>query len=156
MPYLQLDVSRRYRIEVKRRLAQHLGRIYAAVMQTIPDKVTVGFRELEEGSLWRCGIGDAMPAVVLMCDIRRGRSVEQRARLAEALVAACVEALALTSTALLVEFTQHAGDEIFVPDRGLACDWTPAEAQTAASEKAHASPPTATESNRSIRMPSPR
>jgi phenylpyruvate tautomerase PptA (4-oxalocrotonate tautomerase family) len=135
MPYLQLDVSRRYTVEVKRRLAQHLGRIYADVMQTNPDKVTVAFRELEEDSLWRCGIGDAVPAAVLMCDIRRGRSVEQRARLAEALAAACVEALALTSTALLVEFTQHAGDEIFAPGRGLAPEWTTAEAQTPVSEK---------------------
>ena len=133
MPYLQLDVSHHYPIEVKRRLAQRLGCIYADVMQTVPNKVTVAFRELEEGSLWRCGVGEPTPAAVLMCDIRRGRPAEQRARLAEALVAACVEALALPPAALLVEFTQHAGDETFLPGRGLAADWTPAEAQMLAS-----------------------
>ena len=137
MPYLQLDISHRYPIEVKRPLAQRLGYIYADVMQTVPTKVTIAFRELEEGSLWRCGVGEPTPAAVLMCDIRRGRPAEQRARLAEALVAACVEALALPPTALLVEFTQHAGDEIFLPGRGLARDWTPVEAQTFASENAH-------------------
>lgn len=47
MPYLQLDVSRRYPIEAKRSLALRLGNIYADVMQTTPDKVTVAFRELK-------------------------------------------------------------------------------------------------------------
>ena len=134
MPYLQLDVSQRYSMEVKRGLAQRLGYIYAYIMQTVPGKVTIAFRELEEGSLWRCGVGEPVPAAVLMCDIRRGRPAEQRARLAEALVAACVEALALLPAALLVEFTQHAGDEIFLPGRGLAHDWTPVEAETSAAE----------------------
>jgi hypothetical protein len=43
---------------------------------------------------------------------------------------ACVEALALRSDHLGVEATQHTGDEIFSAERGLARDWTPAEAQT--------------------------
>jgi len=148
MPYLQLDVSHRYPTEVKRLLAQRLGYIYADVMQTASNKVTIAFRELEEGSLWRCGVGEPTTAAVLMCDIRRGRPAEQRARLAEALVAACVEALALPPTALLVAFTQHAGDEIFSPGRGLVHDWTPAEAQTSASESPHL--PSGTPSNSSL------
>jgi phenylpyruvate tautomerase PptA (4-oxalocrotonate tautomerase family) len=147
MPYLQLDVSHRYPTEVKRLLAQRLGYIYADVMQTASNKVTIAFRELEEGSLWRCGVGEPTTAAVLMCDIRRGRPAEQRARLAEALVAACVEALALPPTALLVAFTQHAGDEIFSPGRGLAHDWTPAEAQTFASESARVPSPTPSNSS---------
>lgn len=147
MPYLQMDVSHRYPIEVKRRLAQRLGSIYAHVMQSAPNKVTVAFRELEEGSLWRCGVGEPIPAAVLMCDIRRGRPAEQRARLAEALVAACIEALALPPTALLIVFAQHAGDEIFLPGRGLARDWTPVEAQTFASESARVPSPTPSNSS---------
>jgi phenylpyruvate tautomerase PptA (4-oxalocrotonate tautomerase family) len=148
MPYLQLDVSHRYPIEVKRLLAQRLGFIYADIMQTVQDKVTIAFRQLEEGGLWRCGIGEPTPAAVLMCDIRRGRPAEQRTRLAEALVAACVEALALSPAALLVAFTQHAGEEIFSPSRGLARDWTPAEAATLASESFHR--PSGAPSNSSV------
>jgi hypothetical protein len=79
---------------------------------------------------------------VLMCDIRRGRPAEQRARLAEAHVAACLEALALSPTALLIKFTQHSGDEIFLPGPGLARDWTPVDAQTLASEGARVPSPT--------------
>jgi phenylpyruvate tautomerase PptA (4-oxalocrotonate tautomerase family) len=130
VPYLQLDVPQHYSTDQKRSLARRLGYVFAHVMQTTPDKVVVAVRELSEGSLWRCGVVEPEPAAVLKCDIRRGRPAEQRARLAEALVAACVEELKLSSAQLSVEFTQHAGNEFFRPGLGLGNDWTPAEAQT--------------------------
>jgi len=126
MPYLQLDVVERYPIDVKRALAQHFGRLYAEIMQTTPERVSVGFRELSVGSLWRCGHGEPEPAAVLMCDIRRGRPAEHRARLAQALVDACVETLGLRSDRLAVEFTQHNGDEMY-RDGQLSADWAPDE-----------------------------
>jgi phenylpyruvate tautomerase PptA (4-oxalocrotonate tautomerase family) len=62
VPYLQLDVSHRYPVEVKRLLAQRLGYIYANLMQTDPTKVRIAFRELEEGNLWHCGVNEPTPA----------------------------------------------------------------------------------------------
>ncbi|MFI5265865.1 MAG: 4-oxalocrotonate tautomerase family protein [Chloroflexota bacterium] len=126
MPYLQLDVPGSFPLEVKRDLARKLGALYAEIMQTTPDKVSVAIRELAQGSLWRCGEGPPEPAAVLMCDVRRGRPPEQRARLAQELVAACVQALGLRPDRLAVEFTQHAGDEMYRDGR-LATDWSPAE-----------------------------
>jgi len=128
MPYLQIDVPQHYPPDVKRDLARRLGALYAEIMQTTPDKVSVAFRELAEGGLWRCGAGPPEPAAVLMCDVRRGRPPEQRARLAQALVDACAEALGLRPERLAVEFTQHAGDEMF-RDGQLAADWSPTEAR---------------------------
>jgi len=139
MPYLQLDVSHHYPSEVKRRLAQRLGNLFANIMQTTPDKFVIAFRELGEGSLWRCGVGEPEPAAVLMCDIRCGRPAEQRARLGEALVAACAETLELRPTCLSVEFTQHSGDEFFRTGRGLGSDWMPAEAQSIVPKGTHTS-----------------
>ena len=133
MPYLQLDLPGSYPVETKRGLARRLGEIYAEVMQTDPSRVRVGFRELGEGGLWHCTSAEPRPGVVLACDIRRGRTAEQRARLAEALIAACREMLAMPGD-VLVEFTQHAGDELYREGRGLASDWTPEEAR--APEKA--------------------
>lgn len=132
MPYLQLDVPNRYSIDAKQRLAQRIGDIYAQIMETTPDIVTVAIRELAEGGVWRCGTGEPKAAAMLTCDIRRGRPPEQRAMLAQALVGACAEALGLLSEQIGVEFTQHSGDEFFRVGRGLAADWTPAEAQTPA------------------------
>jgi phenylpyruvate tautomerase PptA (4-oxalocrotonate tautomerase family) len=130
MPYLQLDVPHRYPVEVKRRLARRMGELYARIMETNPGRVRVAFRELAEGSLWQCGEGEPRPGAVLACDIRRGRPPAQRAELAQALIDACAEALDLRGE-VLVEFTQHAGDELYRPGQGWAADWTPAEAQGA-------------------------
>lgn len=127
MPYLQLDVPNRYPIEVKRALARRLGDEFARIMQTTPDLVTVAFRELDEGGVWRCGDGAPEPAAQLSCDIRRGRTPEQRAELAEALIGACIQALGLRSDRVGVEFTQHASDEMYRRQRGWAPEWTAAE-----------------------------
>ncbi len=134
MPYLQLDVPAYYPLEKKRRVAQRLGRHYAEVMQTTPDLVNVTFRELGEGGVWHCGKEAATPSAVLMCEIRRGRPPEQRARLGETLVKALVEELGLDPLHLAIEFTQHAGDEIYlsgmvdgVLQGSLGRDWTPGE-----------------------------
>jgi phenylpyruvate tautomerase PptA (4-oxalocrotonate tautomerase family) len=128
VPYLQLDVPGRYPLDVKRRLAKHLGDTFARIMETTPDNVSVGIRELADG-VWRCGDGEPQPAAVLMCDIRRGRPPEQRAALAQALLEACAETLGLGRDGIAVEFTQHAGDEMYRDGRGWAADWTAAEAK---------------------------
>jgi len=133
MPYLQLDVPRAYPAEDKRRLARRMGEIYARIMQTDPARVRVGFRELSEGGLWHCTQGEPRPGVVLACDIRRGRTAKQRAQLAEALIQACREMLDLPGD-VLVEFTQHTGDELYRENKGMAEDWTPAEAPAAQDE----------------------
>jgi phenylpyruvate tautomerase PptA (4-oxalocrotonate tautomerase family) len=137
MPYLQLDVPARYTLEVKRGLARRLGNLYAEIMQTTPDLVDVSIRELEDG-VWHCSYQEPVPGAVLMAEIRRGRPAEQRARLAEALMDACVEALAIDPTLIAVEFTQHAGDEIYrklcvdgVLQGGLGKDWSATETTTA-------------------------
>jgi hypothetical protein len=77
---------------------------------------------------------EPVPGAVLACEIRRGRSAEQRERLAEALFNMCVETLNLDPVILAMEFTQHAGDENYlqalvdgVPRGGLGRDWTPEE-----------------------------
>ena len=125
MPYLHFDLPRRYPAEVKRGLAALLGALYAEIMQTSPSIVKVGFRELGEENLFRCGApdGGVEPVIVGQCDIRRGRPVEQRAALADAIVGACSEALGVDASTVELEFTQHAGDEMY--RRGaFAGHWT--------------------------------
>ena len=127
VPYLQLDLPRAYPAEPKRRLAERFGRIYADLMQTRPGIVKVAVRELGADNLFRCTDGAPEPVAVISCDIRRGRSAEQRARLAGALTACAAEELDLTVDEIEVEFTQHAGDEMYRHGR-LAAEWGPAEA----------------------------
>jgi phenylpyruvate tautomerase PptA (4-oxalocrotonate tautomerase family) len=132
MPYLHFDLPGRYPAHTKRALAARLGQVYAEVMQTSPNIVKVSFRELGEDNLFRCGLpdGGVEPVVVGQCDVRRGRPIEQRAALALAIVDACSRALGVDPSAIELEFTQHAGDEMF--RRGaFAQDWTESESASA-------------------------
>jgi phenylpyruvate tautomerase PptA (4-oxalocrotonate tautomerase family) len=135
MPHLQLDTAFTHPTEVKRELARRFGEVYAETMQTSPDIVDVTIRELE-GGVWRCG-DEPRPAAVLSCDIRRGRPAEQRAKLGAALFNVAEEVLKIDPVLLRMEFTQHAGDEIYaaieidgVVHYGFSPDWTPDEATT--------------------------
>jgi phenylpyruvate tautomerase PptA (4-oxalocrotonate tautomerase family) len=65
MPYLQLDVSNRYPVKVKRCLARRLGITFARIMQTSPELVIIAFRELGEGGVWSCGQGEPEPYTIL-------------------------------------------------------------------------------------------
>jgi phenylpyruvate tautomerase PptA (4-oxalocrotonate tautomerase family) len=121
MPYLQLDTPYPCSADDKRRLAKRLGDVYARHMQADINQVTVAVRVLEDG-IWRCGEGEPRPAGLLMCDIRRGRSAQQRAELAERLLDVCREILGFGEGDLNLEFTQHAGDEMSSPgERTPSC-----------------------------------
>ena len=129
MPYLHFDLPGTYPAATKRARALRLGSTYAEIMQTNPAIVKVAFRELGAENLFRCGApdGGVEPVVVGQCDIRRGRPVEQRAKLAEALVTACAEILGVAPESVELEFTQHGGDEMY--RRGsFVADWTADEA----------------------------
>jgi phenylpyruvate tautomerase PptA (4-oxalocrotonate tautomerase family) len=116
VPSLQLDVPAVPDRETQRDLAVQLTAIYAEVMGAPPEIVTVVIRE---AGVWR----DGQPSALLMCDVRRGRPVETRAALARRLVAACEAVLGLGY--VKVEFTQHAGDEMWHPHLdGFNQDWT--------------------------------
>lgn len=124
MPSLQLDAPRSYDIETKRLLAQRMGQVYARIMQTKPDIVTVVIHDLGEGSVWRCTDQRPQEAALLMCDVRAGRSVETRAELAEALITVCREDGGLDPDRVKVEFTQHAGEDMYHPHLGgFNRDW---------------------------------
>jgi phenylpyruvate tautomerase PptA (4-oxalocrotonate tautomerase family) len=128
MPYLQLDVTREYSLTTKQQLAKRIGAIFSHLMHANVNRVTFTIRELGEGSVWRCTDQEPRPGALLMCDIRRGRTSAQRTELAEALLLACTEVLGIQSDELNIEFTQHAGDEMYHPMLGgLSDDWFPEE-----------------------------
>lgn len=117
MPYLQLDLPSQCEAETKRRVARRLGDLYCDMMQAKPGIVSVGFRELGPHNLWKAGKIEPRPGVVIQCDIRRGRTAEQREAVARAIVELCAEELAIPAADIVLEFTQHAADEWFVDDQ---------------------------------------
>jgi phenylpyruvate tautomerase PptA (4-oxalocrotonate tautomerase family) len=134
MPSIQIDLPLVVAPEVKRDLARNVGNIYATTMQVNADLLTVSIHDLGEGGVWRChDEGDPTPSALIMCDIRSGRPVETRASLAQQLIDLLVETFALGRTWLKVEFTQHAGDEMYHPHlHGFNKDWDGDERREAA------------------------
>jgi phenylpyruvate tautomerase PptA (4-oxalocrotonate tautomerase family) len=129
MPYLHLDLPIATAPADRARIAGRLARLYADVMETSPERVTVAFRELGENGVVRLGAGGAVePVVVVQCDIRRGRPAGQRERLGAAVAALLEEEIGWPPSRTILEFTQHAGDE-FWRSTGLSSDWTPGEAR---------------------------
>jgi phenylpyruvate tautomerase PptA (4-oxalocrotonate tautomerase family) len=128
MPYLHLDLPLSVAPRDRAEIAGRLARLYATVMETNPERVTVAFRELGENGVLRIG-SDGSPETVVMvqADIRRGRPAEQRERLGEAVAELLGEALGCSASRIVIEFTQHAGDE-FWREGGLGADWSPSEA----------------------------
>ena len=128
MPSLQFDLPLRLDVETKKDLARRVGALYAEVMQVRPDLVSVSVHDLGTGGVWRCTDGEPEPAALVMCDVRAGRATEIRAALARRIVDVCVEVCGLEERLVKVEFTQHAGDEMFHPHLGgFNQDWRPGE-----------------------------
>ena len=128
MPSLQLDLPLRMDVGSKQALAREIGAVYAEVMQVRADLVTVSVHDLGPGGVWRCTDDQPVPAGLVMCDVRAGRSTETRALLARRIVEVCVRLCGLDERLLKVEFTQHSGDEMFHPHLGgFAGDWHPGE-----------------------------
>ena len=128
MPSLQFDLPLRLDGEAKRSLARRVGALYAEVMEVRADLVTVSVHDLGAGGVWRCTEGEPEPAALVMCDVRAGRSTDVRARLARGVVDVCVSLCGLPAERVKVEFTQHAGDEMFHPHLGgFNQDWQPGE-----------------------------
>jgi phenylpyruvate tautomerase PptA (4-oxalocrotonate tautomerase family) len=129
MPYIHLDLPLIVAAEDRARVAGRLARLYAEVMETDPQRVTIAFRELGENGVVRTGADGAVePVVVVQCDIRRGRPPRQRESLGAAIAALLEDELGWPPARTIVEFTQHAGEE-FWREGGLGTDWTPAEAR---------------------------
>jgi len=130
MPYLQLDVNGQFPVDDKKRLAKTLCESYARMMMVDIRRISIAIREVGDGGLWRMIDGEPTLASVLMCDIRRGRTAESRMELARQLIADCVRVLGLREDRLNVEFTQHAGDEMYHPTLGgYSPEWFAGEGQ---------------------------
>ena len=128
MPYLHLDLPLAVAPADRAEIAAGLAHAYARVMETNPERVTVAFRELGENGVVRIGPDGALETVVMVnCDVRRGRPPEQRERLGDTVAALLEDALHWPRRRTILEFTEHAGDDVW-RSTGLGSDWSPAEA----------------------------
>jgi phenylpyruvate tautomerase PptA (4-oxalocrotonate tautomerase family) len=135
MPYLHLDLPVALAREQRADLAVRLAHVYADVMQTNPERVTVGFRELGDNGVVRIGPdGDLETVVMVNCDVRRGRPPEQRKALGDSVADLLEAELDWPRRRTILEFTEHAGNEVW-RSTGLGNDWSPAEAAAGGADR---------------------
>ena len=127
MPYLHLDLPGTYATVVKRDLATRLCKVYAEVMQTQLWRPNVGIAELGEDNLFHLGPDGLEPIAMVLVEFRRGRPLDDRLTLGRKIVDICVDVLNIPRKTVLVEFTEHSGNEI-LRDGEWAADWNPSEA----------------------------
>jgi len=131
MPYIQLDLPLVVPAAQRVDIAGKMSQLYARVMRTAPDIVSVAFRELgENGVLRPDGDGRPAPAIVITCDIRAGRQAATRLQLADGLAELVESALGWPAQQVRVYFTQHPGEEIYRAG-AFAPDWSPTVADSA-------------------------
>jgi phenylpyruvate tautomerase PptA (4-oxalocrotonate tautomerase family) len=124
MPYIQLDLPRDASEHDFGPLARGVADLYAEVMQTTPNGVTVAVRQLGAERVLR----DSRPVVAIRCDIRSGRPDAQREAFAVALtdlVASRAEELGAAQS--VIYFNEGPGRWIFEEGKPNP-DWSPTEA----------------------------
>jgi hypothetical protein len=89
MPYLHLDLAKTYSSQTKRELATRLCRLYADVMRTQLWRPNVGIAELGEDNLFHVGEDGLESITMVLVEIRRGRSLDQRLELGRRIVDIC-------------------------------------------------------------------
>lgn len=114
MPYIQLDLPLTVPPSGRIDIADQLSHLYAEVMGTAPDVVSIAFRELGENGVLRMGPhGRPAPAIVVTCDIRSGRPPETRLRFADGLADLLETMLGWPREQVRIYFAQHPGEEIY-------------------------------------------
>src|ERR1700739_2258849 len=132
MPYVHLDLPKTYATAVKRDLATRLCKLYAEVMQTEPWRPNIGIAELGEDNLFRLGPDGLEVITMVLVQYRRGRPVDDRLMLGRKIVDLCVEILNVPRKLVMVEFTEHSGDQMLRAGK-WSPDWTPEEVATSKS-----------------------
>lgn len=127
MPYMHVNAAGPYTGEAKRRLARRLCKLYADVMQTQPWRPNVGIAELGVDNIFHVKDDRLEAVTIVLTEIRRGRSLDQRLELGRGIVKACAEELLVPENSVLVEFTVHTGDEM-LRDGQWVSEWNAAEA----------------------------
>jgi hypothetical protein len=103
MPNLDVDLAQTYPSETKRELATRLCQLYADVMQTQLWRPNVGIVELGEDNLFHLGQDGLESITMVLVEIRRGRSLDQRLELGRRIVDICTEVLGVLKRTVLVE-----------------------------------------------------
>jgi phenylpyruvate tautomerase PptA (4-oxalocrotonate tautomerase family) len=125
MPHLQFETDFAPTPEQKRRLAEAVVQRFAEVMDTGTDHIGVTVRCYAPGDLTFGRAGGGRIAF-LNADIRKGRTADQKRRLALAIMGELQAIWGIPRESAYVVYTEHDGENFQLSDRVLP-SWSPGE-----------------------------
>jgi phenylpyruvate tautomerase PptA (4-oxalocrotonate tautomerase family) len=127
MPQLRFQLNFTPATEEKKRFAVAVVRHFSEIMETGTDHIAVAIQCVGPHDLSFGRAGPSGGRVALLdADIRRGRTPEQKRRLALALVEEISRMFTVDPEAVYVVYTEHDGPDFQLSDRVLPA-WTPGE-----------------------------
>jgi phenylpyruvate tautomerase PptA (4-oxalocrotonate tautomerase family) len=127
MPHLQFELNLSPTAEEKRRFAEAVVRHFSTVMDTGTDHIGVTLRCYGPGDLvFGRAEGPEGRIAFLDADIRRGRTADQKRRLALAIIDELHRTWAIPKRAVYVVYTEHDGENFQLEERVLP-SWSSGE-----------------------------
>lgn len=127
MPHLQLDLNFAPSGDARRRLGQAIVKHFGEIMDTGTDHVAVVFRCHDRDDLVFGRADQPEKGTVLVnADIRRGRTADQKRRLALAMIDEAHRALGVPKKAVYVVYTEHDGEQFQLEEKVLP-SWSSGE-----------------------------
>lgn len=127
MPHLQFELNLAPTPEQKARFAAAVVQHFATIMDTGTDHVGVTLRCFGPGDLVFGRATDPAKGIVFLnADIRRGRTADQKRRLALAVMGEIEGVFGVPKRCVYVVYTEHDGPDFQMDDRVLPA-WSPGE-----------------------------
>lgn len=121
MPHLQFEINREITDAEKNTFSEQIRNLFSEVMDTGTDHISISIREFGTYNLSIGRVKEPEKGVALVnADIRNGRSIEQRRKLALGFIALLNKLMLIPEEHIYVTLTEHKGEDFHLVEKYLA------------------------------------
>ncbi len=121
MPHLQFELNKPLKDSDKRAFAEQVRLLFSRVMDTGTDHISISLREFPTHNLSLGRVKEPEKGIALVnADIREGRSLEQRRKLALGFMDLLLHHWGIPKEHVYVTLTEHKGEDFHLEERYLA------------------------------------
>jgi phenylpyruvate tautomerase PptA (4-oxalocrotonate tautomerase family) len=127
MPHIQIDINKTLSVGDKQTLAREINALFAEVMATGTDHISLSLREFDTWNLSLGRVSNPEAGIAIVnADIRAGRTLQQRRSLTLGFIDILYQLLEIPQSNMYVTLTEHPGEDFHLYERYLA-SWQPGE-----------------------------
>jgi phenylpyruvate tautomerase PptA (4-oxalocrotonate tautomerase family) len=121
MPHLQFEINHEITDAEKNAFSEQVRNLFSEVMDTGTDHISISIREFGTYNLSIGRVKEPEKGVaVVNADIRNGRSIEQRRKLALGFIALLNKLMRIPEEHIYVTLTEHKGEDFHLVEKYLA------------------------------------